>query len=189
MVQGSSPCAPTMKKKEVTYDDTPSRKEARILWKDMGSDVVLKGGPLYDVDLVSNKDYDLEIGESSINHDDRLYRYKELRIEKRKLRYWKRKRKCHYIIFNDQLNDAMVFPNNQVRKWIEKYPVEYRYCKGLTNIHTLVKLIKIGTYQILKILKNKLRVWLSNFHSSMPMISYNIYNHILLTTTKSHNYD
>ena len=130
MVQGSSPCAPTMKEKEVTYDDTPSRKEARILWKDMGSDAVLKGGPLYDVDLVSNEDYDLEIGESSINHNDRLYRFKELRIEKRKLRYWKRKRKCHYIIFNDQLNDAMVFPNNQVRKWIEKYPIKNRDCNG-----------------------------------------------------------
>ena len=48
-----------MKEKEVTYDDTPSRKEARILWKDMGSDVVLKGGPLYDVDLVSNEDYEV----------------------------------------------------------------------------------------------------------------------------------
>ena len=67
--------------------------------------------------------------------------------------------------------------------------VEYRYSSGLTNKQTLVKLINFGTYQILKILKNKLGAWLSNFQSSMPMISYNIYNHILLTTTTNHKYD
>ena len=130
MVQGSSPCAPTMKKNEVTYDDTLSRKEARKLWKDMGSDDILKDGPLYGVDLVSNKDYDLEIGKSSIPHDARILVFKELRIERRKLRYWKKKRKCHYVNFNIKLDDSTIFPDSQVRKWIEKYPIEYRECKG-----------------------------------------------------------
>ena len=130
LVQGSSPCVPTMKENEVTYNDTLSRNEARRLWRDVGSLTNLNDGPHMGVDLTT-EDYDIELGRSSIPHNERLYKFKELRIEKRKLRYWTDTDKpCHYLIFNKEFDDAILFSNSQVRKWIEKYPIEYRYCKG-----------------------------------------------------------
>lgn len=127
---GSNPSLTTMRESEVTFDDRQSRNEARKLWRDVGSLTNLNDGPHKGVDLTT-EDYNIELGRSSIPHDDRLYKFKELRIEKRKLRYWTDTDKpCHYLIFNKEFNDAMLFSNSQVRKWIEKYPIEYRYCKG-----------------------------------------------------------
>ena len=84
---GSNPSLTTMRESEVTYNDKQSRDEARRLWRDVGCLTNLNDGPHMGVDLTT-EDYDIEVGRSSIPHNERLYKFKELRIEKRKLRYW-----------------------------------------------------------------------------------------------------
>ena len=125
MVQGSSPCAPTMKHKDVTYNDKPYREETKRLWKDMGSNDWLVNGPVKDVDLVSTS-YDVEVAFTTIQDNRRT----EWRIEDRKLRYWKRKKPCHYVLFNKQKTKCIVVSDKKMRTWINKYDVEYRDCNG-----------------------------------------------------------
>ena len=36
----------------------------------------------------------------------------------------------HYVLFNQEKTECVIWSNGQVREWINKCPVEYRYCKG-----------------------------------------------------------
>ena len=114
-----------MKQSEVTYDDDIYRLETRTLWSSFTDDV-LQDGPYKGVDLISDN-YDVEVAYTTIPFNKR----KEFRLEQRKLRYWLYSDKpTHYVAFNKNRTEAKVWPNSIIRKWIDLYPIEYRYCRG-----------------------------------------------------------
>ena len=111
-----------MYKSSVTYDDTYYREEAKQLW----NDVSLQDGPYKGVDLVS-ENFDVEVAYSTIPFNKRY----EFRLEKRKLRYWNTgNRTTHYIAFNKSATECITWDDADIRDWIDRYPVEYRKCKG-----------------------------------------------------------
>ena len=114
-----------MKQSEVTYDDDIYRQETRTLWSTFCDDELLDG-PYKGVDLIS-ANYDIEIAYTTIPFNKRT----EFRLERRKLRYWvDTNRPTHYVAFNKDLTECKMWANSIVRKWIDRYPVEYRYCNG-----------------------------------------------------------
>ena len=114
-----------MKQSEVTYDDGIYRQETRTLWSTYCDDELLDG-PHKGVDLVS-ANYDIEIAYTTIPFNKRT----EFRLERRKLRYWLNSyRPTHYVAFNKDLTMCKMWANSVVRKWIDLYPIEHRYCKG-----------------------------------------------------------
>ncbi len=114
-----------MKQSEVTYDDGIWRQETRTLWSTLCDDV-LTDGPYKGVDLIS-ANYDIEVAYTTVPFDKKI----EWKLEERKLKYWvDSNRPTHYVAFNKDCTEAKVWANSTIRKWINYYPIEYRYCKG-----------------------------------------------------------
>ena len=144
-----------MKQSEVTYNDRDYRDETRDVWSDLGNLTdELRDGPHTGVDLVSS-DYNIEVAFSTIWAPYRT----EWRLERRKLRYWKTPKPVHYVLFNQEKTECVIWSNGQVREWINKYPVEYRYCKGWNRSNCWFLIIPLSETTKMKTCKKIEKKW------------------------------
>jgi len=139
---------------EATFNDKSFREETRQVWKDLGNPDELQDGPFKGVDLVS-VDYDIEVAFSTIWGQHRS----EWRLEQRKLKYWAGDRATHYIVFNQNRTECVIWGNTQIRKWIDKYPVEYRKCKGWNRQNSYFLIIPLVQTFLMKSLKKDKKKW------------------------------
>jgi len=146
-----------------TYNDKDVREETKQVWRDLGNVDELRDGPFKGVDLVSD-DYDIEVAFSTIWGMNRS----EWRLEQRKLKYWKGDRKVHYILFNQNRTECVIWGNTQIRKWIRKYPVEYRKCKGWNKGKNYFLIIPLVQTFLMKSLKKIEKKWVL----STPLDTY-----------------
>ena len=127
-----------MKQSEVTYNDSLYRQETRTLWRTLCTDELLDG-PHKGVDLIS-ANYDIEIAYTTVPFNKRT----EFRLEQRKVKYWLNSyRPTHYVAFNKECTEAKIWANSIVRKWIDLYPIEYRYCKGWKKVDSYFLIIPL----------------------------------------------
>jgi hypothetical protein len=139
---------------EATFNDKDFREETKQVWRDLGNSDELRDGPFKGVDLVS-VDYDIEVAFSTIWGGLRS----EWRLEQRKLKYWAGDRPTHYIVFNQNRTECVIWGNTQIRKWIVKYPVEYRKCKGWNRLNSYFLIIPLVQTFLMKSLKKTEKKW------------------------------
>ena len=139
---------------EATFNDKDFREETKQVWRDLGNSDELRDGPFKGVDLVSD-DYDIEVAFSTIWGGLRS----EWRLEQRKLKYLAGDRPTHYIVFNQNRTECVIWGNNQIRKWIDKYPVEYRKCKGWNRQNSYFLIIPLVQTFLMKSLKKDKKKW------------------------------
>jgi len=144
-----------MKQSEVTYNDRDYREETRNVWQDLGNLTdELRDGPHTGVDLVSDE-YNIEVAFTTIWHPHRT----EWRLEQRKLKYWRTPKPCHYVLFNREKTECVIWSNGQVREWIKEYPVEYRYCKGWNRRNSFFLIIPLSEEVKMKTCKKIEKKW------------------------------
>jgi hypothetical protein len=144
-----------MVESDASFNDKKYREETRQVWQDLGNTTdELRDGPHKGVDLVSD-DYDIEVAFSTIWGQHRS----EWRLEQRKLKYWKTQKPCHYIVFNKEKTECVIWGNKVIREWIKTFPVEYRHCKGWNRINCWFLIIPLALQTEMKSLKKDKKKW------------------------------
>ena len=63
------------------------------------------------------------------------------------------------MLFNQAKTECVIWSNGQVRKWINEYPVEYRYCKGWNRSNCWFLIIPLSEGTKMKTCKKIEKKW------------------------------